>query len=141
MQIALNAPSEVHGHLLKGGWSIVDAGAATRTPMRTGTTCAAPVPSSRSPSTRTSPPSVAGFSDRSAAYLATGRPVILEDTGFSDFLPCGEGLLSYRSRREALAAIRAVKEGYAAHCRAARSVAENHFDADSVLSELLERSL
>ncbi len=140
MQIALNAPPEVHGHLLEGGWSIVDAGAATRTPdayrdyLRR--SCAEFSVAKHAYVTT----QCGWFSDRSAAYLATGRPVILEDTGFSNFLPCG-GLLSYRSRHEALAAIRAVKEGYAAHCQEARSVAVNHFDADRVLSELLERSL
>jgi len=69
------------------------------------------------------------FSDRSCGYLAMGRPVVLQDTGFSRSLPCGEGLLAFGNPDEALAAIRRIDEDYAAHCRAARRVAEEHFDA------------
>jgi hypothetical protein len=81
------------------------------------------------------------FSDRSAAYLASGRPVVLQDTGFSDNFPCGEGLLAFRSPAEAAMAIRRLNSDYSAHCRAARALAEEYFDARRVLGRLLERSL
>ena len=81
------------------------------------------------------------FSDRSSGYLAMGRPVIVQDTGFSSFLPSGAGLLPYRTPSEAVQAMRQLRADYPAHCRAARAVAETHFDARRVLSELLERSL
>jgi hypothetical protein len=81
------------------------------------------------------------FSERSAAYLASGRPVLTEDTGFSDWLPIGNGLLAFSTPEEALAGIDAINSRYASHCRAARAVAEEHFDARKVLSALLERAL
>jgi hypothetical protein len=81
------------------------------------------------------------FSDRSAGYLASGPPVIVQDTGFSDFLPCGAGLLAYRQPEEAIVSLQQVQDDYVAHCRAARAVAEECFDACRVLTDLLEQSL
>jgi hypothetical protein len=80
------------------------------------------------------------FSDRSAAYLACGRPVILQDTGFSDVLPTGEGLLTFRTIEEAVAAIEAVGADYRRHARAARQLAREYFDSSVVLPRLLHRS-
>jgi hypothetical protein len=79
------------------------------------------------------------FSDRSAAYLASGRPVILQDTGYSGWLPVGEGLLAFRTLDEAVEAIEAVNTDYERHRRAARAIAEEFFDARTVLSGLLDR--
>ncbi len=79
------------------------------------------------------------FSDRSAAYLACGRPVIVQDTGLADVLPTGEGLLTFRTIAEAVDAIRAVRADYGRHARAARRIAEEHFDASVVLSRLLRQ--
>ncbi len=79
------------------------------------------------------------FSDRSASYLATGKPVIMQDTGFSATLPTHEGLLTFNTVDEAAAAIRQVNTDYERHCRAARRVAEEYFDSDKVLGDLLRR--
>jgi hypothetical protein len=79
------------------------------------------------------------FSDRTAAYLASGKPAIVQDTGFSETLPCGEGLLTFRSLDEAAAALEAVQQDYERHCKAARDVAESYFDSDKVLGAILER--
>jgi hypothetical protein len=79
------------------------------------------------------------FSDRSACYLAAGRPVIAQETGFSRFLPTGEGLFSFAAEDEALIAIGELERDYARHSRAARALAEEHFDSDRVLTRLLER--
>ena len=79
------------------------------------------------------------FSDRSACYLASGRPVIAQETGFSRYLPVGDGLLSFRTEDDALAAIGELQRDYSRHSTAARAVAEEHFDSDRVLSRLLER--
>ena len=79
------------------------------------------------------------FSDRSACYLAAGRPVIAQDTGFSQFLPTGEGLFAFASCDDAVRAIDRVNEDYAGHSRAARALAETYFASDKVLSELLEQ--
>ena len=77
------------------------------------------------------------FSDRSACYLASGRPVVAQETGFGRRLPTGLGLLSFSTVDEARAALEAVRRDYAAHARAAREIAEMHFDARWVLGRLL----
>jgi hypothetical protein len=79
------------------------------------------------------------FSDRSTGYLACGRPVVVQDTGFSRFLPCGKGLLTFRTYEEAMSALSRVTEDYDGHCRAARAVVAEHFDARVVLEDLLEQ--
>jgi hypothetical protein len=77
------------------------------------------------------------FSDRSAAYLAAGRPVVLQATGFEDHLPCGRGLFAVRTPEEAAAAIDAVSAAYDRHSRWAREVAREHLEARVVLGRLL----
>lgn len=78
------------------------------------------------------------FSDRSICYLASGRPVVAQETGFGRFLPTGEGLFSFETSDEALASIEALNSDYARHARGARAIAEDHFDSDKVLGRLLE---
>jgi hypothetical protein len=78
------------------------------------------------------------FSDRSVCYLASGRPVVAQDTGFSSWLPTGTGVLSFRTAEEAAAALDEVAGDYERHRCAARSLAEDVFDSDRVLGELLE---
>ena len=77
------------------------------------------------------------FSERSMQYLASGRPVITQETGFSDWLPSGEGLLSFTDPASAVAAIEDVLAHYEQHCKAARELAEEYFDARKVLRRLL----
>jgi hypothetical protein len=79
------------------------------------------------------------FSERSAAYLATGRPVVVQDTGFSEWLKAGEGVIAFRSPAESVEGIHDVNRNYSRHCRAAREIAETVFDSATVLPELLER--
>jgi glycosyltransferase involved in cell wall biosynthesis len=79
------------------------------------------------------------FSDRSACYLASGRPVVAQETGFSRFLPTGEGLFAFETADDASAAIAAIVGDYERHSRAARAIAEEYFDASRVLPQLLER--
>ena len=81
------------------------------------------------------------FSCRSACYLAAGRPVVVQDTGFSSVLPVGEGLLSFANIEDAIAAINKVEANYARHSKAARTIAEEYFDSDKVLSRLLQAAL
>lgn len=78
------------------------------------------------------------FSERSACYLAAGRPVVLQDTGFSKTLPTGVGLCAFESPESAIAAVRDVAGDYLKHCRAAREIAEAYFDARLVLTTLIE---
>ena len=79
------------------------------------------------------------FSDRSVCYLASGRPVLAQETGFSRFLPTGAGLFAFQTADDVLAAIEEVNADYPRHARAARTLAEEFFDSDKVLSRLLER--
>lgn len=78
------------------------------------------------------------FSCRSACYLALGKPVVVQDTGWTDALPSGEGALAFQTVEEAAEAVRRVEENYEHHSRAARSYAEKHFDASHVCNDLLE---
>jgi len=77
------------------------------------------------------------FSDRSVCYLAAGKPVVTQDTGFGKFVPTGEGLLAFSTREEAVDALARINADYAAHCAAARRVAAEHFAADHVLARML----
>ena len=77
------------------------------------------------------------FSDRSATYLAAGRPVITQDTGFASALPTGEGLFGFSTMDEALEALAATAADYARHSRAAAAIAREHFAHDVVLPRLL----
>jgi len=79
------------------------------------------------------------FSDRSACYLASGRPVAAQDTGFGAALPVGEGLLAFGSVEEAAVAVAEIEDDYGRHRDAARALAEGHLDAARVLPRLLER--
>ena len=77
------------------------------------------------------------FSTRSAAYLALGKPVVVQDTGFRPYYPVGEGLFDFATINEAVAAIENIESDYRRHCEAARSIAESHFGADAVITRLL----
>ncbi|MFC1883067.1 hypothetical protein ACFL2S_16480 [Thermodesulfobacteriota bacterium] len=78
------------------------------------------------------------FSDRSVCYLAAGRPVILQDTGFSDWLPTGRGVLVFSSIEEAVDCIDSVNASYTVHCRAAKEIAQKTFSYKVVLPRLVE---
>ena len=80
------------------------------------------------------------FSDRSACYLAAGRPVITQETGFSKFLPAGRGLFSFTTQDDILKAVDAVETDYEGHCRAAREIAAEYFAAERVLGSLMQRA-
>jgi hypothetical protein len=77
------------------------------------------------------------FSDRSICYLASGRPVIAQDTGFPTYLPTGKGLLAFDGPDTAAAAVEDLRSDYDVHRSAAREIAEEVFDSDRVLSRLL----
>jgi hypothetical protein len=81
------------------------------------------------------------FSDRSVCYLASGRPVLIEDTGLSDWLPVGDGLLTFSDPMTALRCIEQVNADYDRHRQAARRLAEEQFATDSVLPALLEAAM
>jgi hypothetical protein len=78
------------------------------------------------------------FSDRSACYLASGRPVMTMSTAFESYLPAGEGLLSFHDVDEAVECVATVNADYGRHSAAARRLAEEHLDSDRVLPRMLE---
>ena len=80
------------------------------------------------------------FSDRSACYLAAGRPVIIQETGFTKHYGGKAGLLSFRSLDEIVDAVKTINADYAKHSRAARALARDVFDAKKVLKSLLDRA-
>jgi hypothetical protein len=77
------------------------------------------------------------FSDRSATYLAAGRPVVTQDTGFGDLFPTGAGLFAFSTIEEVVAAIETINADYPSHSSAAADIAREFFDSDVVLSRLL----
>lgn len=78
------------------------------------------------------------FSDRSACYLAAGRPVLVQDTGIGRHVPTGAGLLTFTDTDSAAAAIERVEHNYAHHAAAAQAFARTHLDARLVLGRLAE---
>jgi hypothetical protein len=79
------------------------------------------------------------FSERSTCYLASGRPVLAQDTGLADLYPVGEGLLVFSTLAEAIAGAEELRADPARHAAAARALAEERFDSDRVLGRLLDR--
>lgn len=80
------------------------------------------------------------FSDRTVRYLASGKPALVQDTGFSRNYPTGEGLLAFRTLEEATEGAEWIGRDYDRHCRAARAIAEEHFDSDKVLSRFVDEA-
>jgi hypothetical protein len=83
----------------------------------------------------------AWISDRTLCYLASGKPAVVQHTGPSSFLPNHEGLFRFATLREAAEAIEAINADYEHHCRAARNLAETHFDARLVVGKILNSIL
>jgi hypothetical protein len=83
----------------------------------------------------------AWVSDRTLCYLASGKPAVVQDTGPSSFLPDGEGMFRFSSIEEAAEALARVEGDYERHCRAAREIAEAHFDSKRVLARVLDAAL
>jgi hypothetical protein len=78
------------------------------------------------------------FSDRTVRYLASGKPALVQDTGFSHTLPVGDGLLAFRTLDDAVAGARSIADDYERHGHAARALAKAFFDANRVLGRLSE---
>lgn len=120
------------------GWSVVDASAVASTPEA----FAAYVRSSAAEWSVAQGVYVGlgtgWFSDRSVRYLASGRPVVVQDTGLARSLPLGDGLLAFDDLPEAVGAVSSVASDLERHGRAARQIAEDWFDSDLVLSGFLD---
>ena len=79
------------------------------------------------------------FSDKSAVFLAAGRPVVLQDTGFSEHLPCGIGLFAVKNEDEARSAIEEIETDWSKHSKAARDIAINYLDTTIVLQQFMQQ--
>jgi hypothetical protein len=137
LEIALAGPNAPAGQLREAGWIISDPLAATRTvdaylDFIGNSRGEFSVAKNAYVQTRSG-----WFSDRTAAYLASGKPVVVQDTGFSEQLPCGEGLFAFRDAADALGALETIERDYPRQCRAARRIAEEHFAAEKVIGKLL----
>jgi hypothetical protein len=80
------------------------------------------------------------FSCRSSCYLASGRPVVVQDTGLAGLYPLGEGLFAFNSLNSAVEAIQSIESDYSSHATRARELAEAYFNSDKVLKDLIDRS-
>ena len=78
------------------------------------------------------------FSDRSVCYLAAGRPVVTQNTGFEKLIPTGEGLFGFTTEDDALAAIEEIHSDYPRHSKAALAIAEEYFGAEKVVGEMVK---
>ena len=139
--LAVGSPSAPRARLAEAGWGVRDPRPPTRDAAAyqrfiRGSLGEFSVAKEGYVSTRSG-----WFSERTAAYLASGRPAVVEDTGFSDGLPTGLGLHPFGSPDEALAGIEAVRAAPEVHGRAARELAEAHFDSAAVLTSIVERAL
>jgi hypothetical protein len=85
-------------------------------------------------------PRTGWFSDRTVRYLASGKPALVQDTGFGRQLPVGVGLVAFSTFEDAVLGAKAIESEYLAHAAAARCIAEQHFDANIVLPRFLEHA-
>jgi hypothetical protein len=138
LEVAMGKVSAPRARLRKKGWSIVNPLEIARTPW----TYRDYIGASRGEFTVAKQGYVQGctgwFSERSAAYLASGKPVITENTGFTEWLPDGEGVLAFHDPNSAGKAIREIESDYSRHSAAARRIAEEYFASDRVLNRLLD---
>jgi hypothetical protein len=79
------------------------------------------------------------FSDRTVRYLASGKPVLVQNTGFSSNIPTGQGIIPFRTLDDAVRGSESIASDYAGHCAAARAIAEEYFDSDRVLDRLMDQ--
>jgi hypothetical protein len=137
-ELAINGPQTL---LREHGWETVDAMRVSRTPgayrdFIQGSKAEFGVAKHTYVATRSG-----WFSDRTECYLASGRPALVQDTGWTAHLPAGEGLLSFSTPDDALAGLDRINTDYARHAGRAVDIAREHFDARVVLPRLLDHAL
>ena len=132
-----SVPADDHFLLVSNGWHLADALAFSTDPW----TYRDYVQSSRGEFTVAKDQNVrlrsGWFSERSACYLAAGRPVITQDTGFGTVIPTGEGLFEFNTMEDVLVAVEAIHSDYQRHSLAARRIAEEYFRAETVLAKVI----
>jgi hypothetical protein len=139
-ELAASVTPEVRELLVRHGWRQVPSIEVSRDPDR----YRAYIQQSRGEFTVARDqyvrPKTGWFSDRSACYLAAGRPVITQQTGFSKFLPTGRGLFGFQTMDDILLAVDAIESDYEGNCCAAREIAAEHFATEKVVSSLMQRA-
>ena len=137
-ELAMGPDDEVRRMLESFGWSVANAHEFTTAPW----TYRNYVRNSRGEFTVAKDQNVrlrsGWFSERSACYLAAGRPVVTQDTGFGNILPTGQGLFAFNTTHQILSAFEAIRSDYPRHSRAARAIAQEYFRAETVLDKLLD---
>jgi hypothetical protein len=140
LELALGSASAPRDDLRRRGWAVADPLAITRTAA----SYQRYISSSKGEFSVAKHGYVASrsgwFSERSAGYLASGRPVVTQDTGFTNWLETDGGVLAFDSPEGAVDALRRVAADYRTHCRKARAAAKEHFHAGAVLGSLLDRA-
>ncbi|MGH2755262.1 MAG: glycosyltransferase [Actinomycetota bacterium] len=141
MEIALGGANAPHEELLDRGWKLADPLDVAKDPWSyvsyvQGSKAEFSVAKEGYVTSRSG-----WFSERSAAFLTCGRPVIVQNTGFTDWLPGGAGVVPFGSPDEAEEAIEQVGSTLSHHSRAALEVADTYFRADRVLSEMIDRAM
>ena len=124
--------------LKDGGWNLLDPASVTATPSSFRNyvqSSAAEFSPAQGVYVETS---CGWFSDRTIRYLASGRPAVVQDTGFSNTLPVGSGLMAFATPDQALRAVEKVDGDYSSHAAAARKLAEEEFASDKVLGRFVE---
>ena len=140
-ELALGCPSRVRDDLTTRGWTVLDPRGPTRDPW-TYQDYIARSKAEFSVAKQAYVVTRSGwFSERSAAYLASGRPVVVQETGFSRWLEPDAGVLAFSSPEEAVSQLESLNRSYDHHCRAARTVAGDHFGSTHVLGHLLDAAL
>jgi hypothetical protein len=137
LELTMSGMKEAAARYTAAGWIVKDALAVSRDPF----TYRSYIRNSEAEFTIAKDQNVVlksgWFSDRTATYLAAGRPAVIEDTGFGEYLPVGEGLFPFVDAAGAIAGIEAVQADPVRAGQAARAIAEAHFDSDKVLTGLL----
>jgi len=136
-EVALGGDKAPRTLLVEHGWTVSDPIAASRTiddyrSFIARSRCDFGVANATYVQTR-----CGWFSDRSTCFLAAGRPVLHQETGFTDWLDVQDGVIPFSTLDELVEGVQQINCDYQRHARAARSVAEEHFEASTVLDELL----
>jgi hypothetical protein len=138
LELALGTPSAPRQLLRANGWKLRDPLDVTRDPW----TYQRYIKESKAEFSVAKHGYVAArsgwFSERSAAYLASGRPVLAQETGFSDWMETAAGVAAFETPDQAVAGLAEISRRYEFHCRAARAVAQEYFDSGKVLARLIE---
>jgi hypothetical protein len=140
LELAIGGAGAPRAELVRRGWRLTSSVEVSRTPW----TYQSYLRQSRAEFSVAKHGYVAAssgwFSERSAAYLASGRPVVVQDTGFSRVIPSGRGVLPFRTPEEAIAGIETILADPQGQGRAAREIAASHFDSRPILGRLLRQS-